>query len=128
MLGPIPYIGGRSPLCRTNLSLMPPHPAYVEGFAGGAQLLFRKTPPEVEVINDISDDVVIFFRVVQHHWEEFVRCLRFHVTSRTWFRIVEGINPRSLTDIQRAARFYYLQKSAFGGLIRHRTYHYGASK
>src|ERR1019366_6055684 len=30
--------------------------------------------------------------------------------------------PESLTDIQRAARYFYLQKSAYGGLVRRQSY------
>jgi DNA adenine methylase len=44
--------------------------------------------------------------------------------SRKWFELVKQENPKSLTDIQRAARLFYLQKNSFAGLIRYPAYHY----
>ena len=37
-------------------------------------------------------------------------------------------NPAALTDIQRAGRFFYLQKNSFGGLILKQKYHYGVTQ
>jgi len=128
MIGPVPYIGGKSRLSRTIIALLPAHRTYVEVFAGGAQVLFRKKPSAVEVLNDIDNDLVTLYRVVQHHFEEFVRYLRFQLNSRTWFRLWQRTDPETLTNIQRAVRFYYLQKGAFGGLVRKRSYHYFISK
>jgi DNA adenine methylase len=37
-------------------------------------------------------------------------------------------NPATLTDIQRAGRFFYLQKNSFGGLIVRQKFHYGVTQ
>lgn len=37
-------------------------------------------------------------------------------------RVAEADHPGNLTDIQRAARFYYLQKSCFGGKLEGQTF------
>lgn len=128
MIGPIPYIGGKNRLASQIIAMLPEHTAYVEPFAGGAQVFFRKEPSEVEVLNDLDFDIVNFYRVCQSHYEELVRYLRFTVASRRWFEILRGTDPATLTDIQRAARFLYLQKNAFGGLIVKQHYHYGVTK
>jgi DNA adenine methylase len=99
------------------------HTTYVEAFAGGAQVLFHKEPSKVEVLNDLDGDVVNFFRVCQLHYEELSRYLKFVLISRKWFALFEAENAATLTDIQRAARFFYLQKNAFAGLVRNRRYH-----
>jgi DNA adenine methylase len=117
MLGPLSYIGGKRALANQIIATFPQHTTYIEAFAGGAQVLFRKEPSKVEVLNDLSGDVVNFFRVCQQHYEELVRYLRFTLVSRGWFEQLSRINPSTLTDIQQAARFFYLQKNAFAGLV-----------
>jgi len=128
MIGPLPYIGGKHRLAAQIIALFPEHTAYVEAFAGGAQVFFRKEPSKVEVLNDLDYDIVNFYRCCQSHYEELVRYLRFSVASRRWFAVLRATDPATLTDIQRAARFLYLQKNAFGGLIVKQNFHYGVAK
>jgi DNA adenine methylase len=54
--------------------------------------------------------------------------MKFIVTSREWFKLLQGQDPKGLTDIQRAARFFYLQKIAYAGLVRHRDYGYSVEE
>ena len=125
MIGPLAYIGGKNRLAKQIIALLPEHTTYVEPFAGGAQVFFHKEPSEVEVLNDMDFEIVNFFRVCQHHYEELVRYLNYCLISRRWFDLLAAEQPASLTDIQRAGRFFYLQKNAFGGLILKQHYHYG---
>ena len=125
MVGPLPYIGGKNRLAAKIVSILPEHITYVEPFAGGAQVLFHKPPSNVEVLNDLDFDVVNFFRVCQWHYEEFVRYLRFSLARRKLHELHVKSDPATLTDIQRAGRFYYLQKNSFGGLIVKQKFHYG---
>ena len=122
MNGPLSYIGGKRALAKRIIAMLPKHTTYVEAFAGGAQVLFHKEPSKVEVLNDLDGEVVNFYRVCQLHYEELVRYLRFTLLSREWFAILQKTPPESLTDIQRAARYFYLQKSAYGGLVRRQNY------
>lgn len=128
MIGPLPYIGGKTRLASQIIALFPKHTTYVEAFAGGAQVLFRKEPSPVEVLNDLDNEVTNFYRVCQAHYEELNRYLRFTVASRQWFSILKATDPAGLTDIQRAARFLYLQKNAFGGLVVRQNFHYGVTQ
>src|SRR5262250_1358971 len=106
MTGPLPYIGGKNRLAKKIISLFPKHLTYVEPFAGGAQVLFHKQPSDVEVLNDLDGEIVNFFRVCQSHHQELVRYLHFIVVSRQWYEMLANTRPESLTDIQRAARFF----------------------
>jgi DNA adenine methylase len=124
MTGPLAYIGGKNRLAKRIIEILPKHTTYVETFAGGAQVFFHKEPSRVEVLNDLDGDVVNFFRICQSHYEELLRYLKFCLVSRQWFELFESQKPESLTDVQRAARFFYLQKNAYGGLIVKRNYHY----
>ncbi|MCI0721096.1 MAG: DNA adenine methylase [Acidobacteria bacterium] len=124
MTGPLAYIGGKQRLAKQIIETFPEHTTYAEAFAGGAQVFFHKEPSPVEVLNDLDGEVANFFRVCQSHHAELLRYLRFCLVSRKWFALFKSQNPESLTDVQRAARFFYLQKNAFAGLVRSPTYHY----
>lgn len=114
----IPWIGGKRRLADRLLPLFPPHDCYVEAFAGGAALFFlRPAPAKCEVLNDANGDLVNLYRVVQHHLEEFVRQFKWALSSRQVFEWLQETRPATLTDIQRAARFFYLQHHAFGAKV-----------
>ncbi len=118
----IPWMGGETRLAKEILPLFPEHQCYVEVFAGGAALFYKKEPAKVEVLNDINGELVNLYRIVQHHLEEFVRQFKWAISSRQVFEWEKMKNPETLTDIQRAARFYYLQKLAFGGKVDGQSY------
>jgi DNA adenine methylase len=119
----IPWIGGKRRLAQRIFQIFPNHSCYVEPFAGGAALYFlREEPAKVEVLNDINSDLVNLYRVVKNHLEEFVRQFKWALSSREVFRWMQMTNPETLTDIQRAARFYYLQQQAFGGKVSGQTW------
>lgn len=118
----VPWLGGKRRLADRIFKFFPAHTCYVEPFAGGAALFFAKQPAPVEVLNDINGDLINLYRVVQHHLEEFVRQFKWALSSRKVFEWLQITRPETLTDIQRAARFYYLQQSAFGGKLQGQTY------
>lgn len=118
----IPWIGGKRRLAKHLLPLFPDHDCYVEPFAGAAALYFMKPPVTAEVINDINGDIVNLYRVIKHHLDEFVRQFRHALVSRQIWDWLDITPPETLTDIQRAARFFYIQKLGFGGKVEHRTF------
>lgn len=118
----VPWIGGKSRLAKRIIPLFPEHTCYVEAFAGGAALFFRKAQAEVEVLNDINGDLVNLYRVVQHHLDEFINQFKWSLISRQMYGWLNTTRPETLTDIQRAARFYYLQRQGFGGKVEGRTF------
>ena len=114
-----PWPGGKTRLLKHILPLLSdnPHRTYVEPFAGGAAVLFNREPAKVEVINDAHKELITLYRVVANHLDEFVRQFRWMLSSREEFARFKAIPPDTLTDIQRAVRFFYLQKLAFGGKV-----------
>jgi len=118
----VPWVGGKRRLVSEILPWFEPHTCYVEPFAGAAALFFHKAPSKVEVLNDVNGELVNLYRVVQHHLEEFVRQFKWALTSRKVFEWAQMSRPETLTDIQRAARFFYLQKLAFGGKVDGQTF------
>ena len=112
----VPWMGGKRRLAKHLLPLFPEHQCYVELFAGGAALFFmRPQPAKCEVLNDLNGQLINLYRVVQHHFDEFVRQFEWTLTSREVFARLQSTPPECMTDIQRAARFFYLQHTAFGG-------------
>lgn len=119
----IPWLGGKRRLADKLIPLFPPHECYIEVFAGGAALYFlRPVPAQTEVLNDINGELVNLYRVVANHLEEFVRQFKWAISSRQIFKWQQMAKPETLTDIQRAARFYYLQQHAFGGKVDGQTF------
>jgi len=123
MNSPLAYIGGKSKLAKTIIEMMPGHQQYCEVFAGAAWVFFKKEPSRFEVINDLDSELVSFYRVVQNHLEEFLKQFKWLLSSREifedWKRQQEA---GGWTDIQRAAKYYYLQRLCFGGRVRSRTF------
>ena len=120
-----PYVGGKRILAKRIVQRIEaiPHNIYAEPFVGmGGVFLRRRQAARVEVINDISRDVWGLFRVIQEHFAYFVDYLRFQLASRAEFERLRAIDPSTLTDIQRAARFLYLQRTAFGGKVKGRNF------
>jgi DNA adenine methylase len=119
----VPWIGGKRRLADRIIPLFPPHQCYVEVFAGGAALYFlRPVAADTEVLNDINGDLVRLYRVLKYHLQEFIRQFEFGITSRQIFEWEKSTRPETLTDIQRAARFFYLQHVAFGAKVAGQNY------
>jgi DNA adenine methylase len=120
-----PWLGGKRCLAKhlTALIEATPHTLYAEPFIGMGGVFFRRAArPKCEVINDLSSDVITLFRVLQRHYTPFIEMLRWQLASRAEFERLAATNPTTLTDLERAARFLYLQKTAFGGKIEGRNF------
>lgn len=118
----IPWIGGKRRLAKYLLPMFPSHTCYCEPFCGAAAIFFLKSPSKVEVVNDINGELINLYRVIRHHLEEFLRQFRWSLVSRQMYKWLLDQPPEPLTDIQRAARFFYLQKLAFGGKVAGQTF------
>lgn len=111
------WVGGKSLLAKRIIQMMPDHECYVEPFCGAAHVFFRKPPSPVEVINDINGELINLYRCVREHMPEMLRLLQYMPISRVEFERLRDCNPENLTDVQRAVRFFYLQRLCFGGKV-----------
>lgn len=115
-----PYMGGKSRLAKTIITRInaTPHDTYCEPFVGMGGIFFRRNRrPKAEFINDFNGEVVNLFRILREHYPQFMEVMKFQITSRREFDRLVKIEPSTLTDLQRAARFLYLQKTSFGGKV-----------
>lgn len=120
-----PWQGGKRNLAQRLIDLIDriDHDGYAEPFVGmGGVFLRRARAPELEVVNDINRDVANLFRILQRHYVAFLDMMKFQVTSRAEFERLTAVDPGTLTDLERAARFLYLQRTAFGGKVVGQTF------
>lgn len=119
---PLAWLGGKSRLADQIIERIPAHTAYCEVFAGAAWVLFKKPESKVEIINDINRELITLYRCVKHHLPALVEQFRWMLVAREEFDRFLKTPAETLTDIQRAARFYYLSKSAFGARVSKPTF------
>ncbi|MCR9273227.1 MULTISPECIES: DNA adenine methylase [Mameliella] len=120
-----PYLGGKRNLAKRICAIIDatPHTTYAEPFVGmGGIFLRRRRAVRVEFINDFSREVYTLFRVLQEHYVAFLDLLRFQITTQAGFERLIAVDPDTLTDMQRAARFLFLQRCAFGGKVSGRNF------
>jgi len=120
-----PYIGGKIKLAKRLCHLIEqiPHECYAEPFIGMGGVFFRRNrKPKAEIINDRNGEITNLFRILQRHYQPFIDLLKFQISSRAEFDRLKAIDPTSLTDLERAARFLYLQRASFGGKLRSRVF------
>ncbi|WP_374467370.1 DNA adenine methylase [Ferrovibrio sp.] len=120
-----PYIGGKRNLAQRICTLIDavPHVTYAEPFVGMGGIFFRRAwRPRAEFINDRSRDVATLFRILQRLYPQFMQFMQFQLTTRAEFERLIATNSDTLLDMERAARFLYLQRTAFGGKVNGRTF------
>jgi DNA adenine methylase len=122
---PAAYIGGKRILAKAIIERINsiPHTGYAEPFVGMGGVFLRRTrKPKTEVINDLNGEVANLFRILQRHYPQFMETLKFQITSRREFQRLVACEASTLTDLERAARFLYLQRLSFGGKVHRRNF------
>jgi len=126
-----PYQGGKRNLAKnlTGRIAAIKHQTYAEPFIGmGGVFLRRAQRARAEVINDINKDITTLFRILQRHYPQFLDTIKFQITSRSEFNRLIDTDPDTLTDLERSARFLYLQRTAFGGKVSGRNFGVSADR
>lgn len=89
--------------------------SYFEPFGGGGAMLLQLAPAAA-VLGDINGELIETYETVQRSPEEVVRSIwQFSNTADCYYR-VRAAKPR--TSVARAARFIYLNRTAWGGIYR----------
>ena len=116
-----PYLGGKRLLAKTIVPIIEkiPHNIYAEPFIGMGGVFFRRAKkPKCEAINDINSEIVNMFRMVERFPDYLADMLKFKICSRAEFKQMLATPPLLLTELERAVRYLYIQKNAFGGKVR----------
>ncbi|MGB3790376.1 MAG: DNA adenine methylase [Phormidesmis sp.] len=118
----VKWVGGKTQLLSELIVRVPDSfSRYYEPFVGGGALFFHLQPQRA-CLTDINPDLVNLYIVVRDKVEELVQDLSQHVYEKEYFYRIRGIDRTSeyemWTDVQRASRFIYLNKTCYNGLYR----------
>jgi DNA adenine methylase len=119
MKTPISYYGGKQTMLKHLLPLIPLHRLYTEAFAGGAALFFAKEPSEIEVINDINQNLINFYRVLKSDFKILKLKIETTLHSRASFDFAGWIydNPLYFDQVERAWAVWVLSKMGFASKL-----------
>ncbi|MCD7829850.1 MAG: DNA adenine methylase [Clostridiales bacterium] len=119
----VKWVGGKRQLLETYTPLFPSRiTSYCEPFVGGGAVLFH-LQPRIAYVNDINKDLICVYMVIRDNVEELIDELKqykneseFFYSVRDWDRIQDKYD--SLSEVQKAARILYLNKTCYNGLYR----------
>lgn len=125
LVGPVlKWVGGKRQLLDEIIPIIPKkYSTYVEPFLGGAAVLFELQPKKA-IINDYNKELINVYCVIRDFPEELINELEKHRenNSEEYFYQIRSLdrsdNFFNLTDIERAARIIYLNKTCYNGLYR----------
>ncbi len=123
----IPWIEGKKLLRKKIIEIFPENiDRYVEVFGGAAWVLFYKEKyAKQEVYNDINSDLVNLFQCIKKYPKEVLQELKFTLNAREIFnKFKQNYNKKELTDIQRAAMFYYIIRTSYGTILKQYSANY----
>jgi DNA adenine methylase len=119
MKSPIKYYGGKSYMTKIILSHFPKdYEIYVEGFGGGASVLFEKPQEGIEVYNDLGENVYSLFKVLsdKDKFDELKHRLDLTPYSHQLRDEYKELLKDKLSLEDRAYYFIYVNKSSFNGV------------
>lgn len=113
---PFAYYGGKTTLAARIVALLPEHRHYVEPFAGSLAVLLAKPPSKLETVNDIDQDLMLFWRVCRDRFEDLARVAALTPHSRA-----EHVAARDfdvVDELERARRVWVLLSQGRTGTLR----------
>jgi DNA adenine methylase len=112
------WYGGKFSHLDWLLPLLPACHHYCEPFAGSAAVLLNREPSPVETYNDLDGEVVNFFRVLRSRKEELIEAIGLTPFSREEFHLACQPMSGSMSDLERARRFFIRARQVRTGLAQ----------
>lgn len=121
---PLKWVGGKRQLIPEIEKHFPDKSTistYYEPFVGGGAVLFHFQPKKA-VINDINAELINLYKVIKNDVESLIRDLGKYENDEELFYEVRALDRtpefENLTDVERASRMHFLNKTCFNGLYR----------
>lgn len=112
------WAGGKSQLIQQYIHYFPKaYKTYYEPFLGGGAVFFYLNPPSA-ILTDVNADLVNAYRCVRDNVEELILLLEAHQSKHCKEYYYEVRQRKSITNLEKAARLIYLNKTCFNGLYR----------
>jgi len=90
---------------------------YIEPFIGGGALFFYLNPGKA-TISDSNEELITTYKTVRDNVEGIIEILGSYKNQEAFFYKIRALDPSNLSDIERAARLIFLNKTCFNGLYR----------
>ncbi|MCO4769040.1 MAG: DNA adenine methylase [Deltaproteobacteria bacterium] len=112
------WVGGKTQLLSTFESFMPDTwGRYFEPFVGGGAMYWRNGQGE-SVLNDFNSELATTYRVVRDEVEGLIEALAEHYYDKDYYYEVRAWDTSRMSDVKRAARMIFLNRTGFNGLYR----------
>ena len=114
----VKWAGGKRQLLQIlNTAAPPDHGRYFEPFLGGGALFFSRRPDRATV-SDANPELVNCYLIVRDQINALMDDLATHKNDEKYFYSIRAKNPAEMSEVARAGRFIYLNKTCFNGLYR----------
>ncbi|WP_202984027.1 DNA adenine methylase [Snodgrassella sp. ESL0323] len=124
MIAPVlKWAGGKRQLLDTLIPLVPKdYSVYCEPFVGGGALFFA-LQPQSACINDVNHELIRVYTVIKNDVDALIEQLKQFQNNKDQFYEIRSWDRNKdkythLSDIEKAARIIYLNKTCFNGLFR----------
>ncbi len=118
----VKWVGGKRQIIREILKYIPEFSTYYEPFLGGGAVLFALQPNQA-VVNDQNEELINMYKVIRDNVEELIYHLSQHKNEKEYFYRIRELDRNKkayskLSNVERAARIIYLNKTCYNGLFR----------
>jgi DNA adenine methylase len=116
----IKWAGGKWQLLPAFNLHFPPRTAikrYFEPFLGGAAVFFHLQHPH-SFLSDSNAQLVELYQIVRNDVESLIKALSHHRNEEKYYYAIRALDAASLSPVERAARFIYLNRTCYNGLYR----------
>ena len=121
---PFRYAGGKFYARKLIIEQLAPHSSYVEPFAGGGSIFFAKPKVRSNWLNDIDDELINTYLFIRDEPQALIDSLEGIEAKKELHRFFKNeYKPKN--DLERAKRWYYLNRTSYSGIMNMKNCYWG---